>query len=95
MAIQKAIKVVALGSSDISPAQVDMIYSLGFDIEIVLAYDSDKTIDEIQKTAEKLNQRSVSMVFDKEKKTGKKSAPIDNGIKVWEDLYNNYKYDLE
>ena len=72
-----------------------MIYSLGFDIDIVLAYDSDKTIDEIQKTADKLNQRNVSMIFDKDKKTGEKSAPIDSGINVWKDLYSNYKYDLE
>ena len=91
----KIYNVVALGSSDISPTQVDMIYSLGFDIDIVLAYDSDKTIDEIQKTADKLNQRNVSMVFDKDKKTGKKSSPIDSGIEVWKDLYSNYKYDLE
>lgn len=91
----KIYNVVALGSSDVSPAQVDMIYSLGFDINIVLAYDSDKTIEEIQKTAEKLNQRSVSMIFDKDKKLNKKSAPIDSGIEVWKDLYKNYKYDLE
>lgn len=91
----KIYNVVALGSSDISSAQVDMVYSLGFDINIVLAYDSDKTIEEIQKTAEKLNKRSVSMIFDKDKKLNKKSAPIDNGIKVWKDLYKNYKYDLE
>ena len=31
----------------------------------------------------------------KDKKTGKKSAPIDSGIEVWKDLYSNYKYDLE
>lgn len=91
----KIYNVVALGSSDVSPAQVDMIYSLGFDIDIVLAYDSDKTIEEVQKTAEKLNQRNVSMIFDKDKKLNKKSAPIDSGIGVWKDLYKNYKYDLE
>lgn len=91
----KIYNVVALGSSDVSPAQVDMIYSLGFDIDIVLAYDSDKTIEEVQKTAEKLNQRNVSMIFDKDKKLNKKSAPIDSGIDVWKDLYKNYKYDLE
>ena len=87
--------VVAMGSSDLSPTQIHTLYSLGVDISIVLAYDSDKTVDEIQNTAEKLNQREVSMVFDKDKLTGKKSAPIDSGIDVWNKLYTKYKYDLE
>lgn len=87
--------VVALGSSDVSPMQRDMIYSLGRDVKILLAYDSDKTFDEVQETAEKLNQREVSMIYDRDGKTGKKSAPIDAGLAVWNDLYKNYKYDLE
>ncbi len=87
--------VVALGSSDISPVQKDMLFAIGRDVEIVLAYDSDKTFADIQKTADKLNGRTISMIYDKDGKTGKKSAPIDKGIDVWNDLYNNYKYDLE
>lgn len=72
-----------------------MLFAIGRDVEIVLAYDSDKTFDDIQKTADKLNGRTISMIYDKDGKTGKKSAPIDKGIDVWNDLYNNYKYDLE
>lgn len=87
--------VVALGSSDLSPVQIQTIYSLGVDIKIVLAYDSDKTIEDVQAVAEKVDEREVSMIYDKDKKTGKKSAPIDSGIDIWNDLYQNYKYDLE
>lgn len=86
--------VVAIGASDLSDYQRDIIYSLGRDINIVLAYDNDKTIEEVQSVAETLNKRHVQMIFDRENKLPPKSAPIDSGIETWNYLYNNNKYDI-
>lgn len=86
--------VIAIGASDVSDVQRDIVYSFGKDINIVLAYDNDKTIDEVQETADKFDKRSVQMVFDRDKLLPEKTAPIDLGIEVWNKLYQNNKYDL-
>ena len=86
--------VVGIGSSDVSDVQRDIIYSFGKDINIVLAYDNDKKIEEIQDVAEKFDKRSVQMIFDRDKLLSEKCAPIDCGIEIWNKLYDEYKYDL-
>lgn len=86
--------VLGIGSSDISDVQRDILYSLGRDINIVLAYDSDKPMEEIQEVGEKLDRRSVQMIFDRNKLLPDKTAPIDCGIDIWNKLYNENKYDL-
>lgn len=86
--------VVAIGSSDISEAQRDILYSIGRDIKFVLAYDNDKEIDILQEVADKLSKRNVSMVFDRHNILSPKSAPIDEGVEKWNKLYNEYQYDL-
>ena len=86
--------VVAIGSSSISEFQRDIIYSLGRDINVVLAYDSDRPIDEVQTVGEMFEKRSVQMIYDRDKILGKKMAPIDLGIEKWNKLYSEYIYDL-
>lgn len=86
--------VVALGSSDMSVAQKQMLYATGIDTKFVLAYDSDKAIDEIQAVAEQLEYRNVQFIYDRDNLLDDKSAPIDSGIETWYNLYENYKYDF-
>lgn len=86
--------VVAIGSSDISTAQKQMLYSTGIDTKLVLAYDNDKTVDELQNVAEQLEYRNVQFIYDRDNLLGEKSAPIDSGIDMWYNLYENYKYDF-
>lgn len=84
--------VVALGSSDISETQVEMLYRLGEDIKVVLAYDEDKTVDEIYSQAKKLENENISFIYDRDDLLPEKDAPIDRGIEVWNELYKNNKY---
>lgn len=86
--------VVALGSSDISNQQRQLLYSLGMDITIVLAYDNDKTVEEIFKVGSTLNGRKVFYIYDVDNLLPPKSAPIDGGIDIWRELYNENKFEL-
>ena len=85
---------LAISSSDITEVQANIISSIGYDIKIVLAYDNDKEAEEISHQAEKFEKREVFAIFDNEGILGKKDAPIDKGIEVWEYLYNNKKFQV-
>lgn len=85
---------LAIGSSDISTEQRDIILSLGYDVEIVLAYDSDKTASEVKEQADKFENRNVRAVFDNKKILPDKTAPIDLGLEIWNDLYENSCFDI-
>lgn len=87
--------VVALGSSDLTDVQLHTLLSLGLDIKVVLAYDSDKTPEEIQKTGLKIRGRKVTYIYDTEELLSEKSAPIDEGIKVWKKLYKECQFEIE
>lgn len=86
--------VVALGSSDISEVQKNMINSLGLDIEIIFAYDNDKELSEIYKNGKKFKNRKVSYIYDTDDLLKPKSAPIDSGIEVWKELYLYNKFEM-
>ena len=85
---------LAIGSSDISTEQRDVLLSIGYDIEIVLAYDSDKTASEVKEQAEKFENRNVRAIFDNNKILPEKTSPIDCGLEVWNDLYENSCFDI-
>ena len=84
--------VLAISSSDISEAQILMLKGLGLDTDIVLCYDKDAELDEIKKHAENITNRNVYAVLDVENKLGKKDAPIDKGIEVWNYLLEHHCY---
>jgi DNA primase len=77
---------LAIGASDISIEQADMIKQLGLDIEIVLCYDKGISIDEIKRNAELFKGRKVSAMFDTKGILEDKDAPIDKGIEVWNQM---------
>lgn len=85
---------VAIGSSDISRTQKQMLFATGIDTNIILAYDNDKTVDEIQRVSEQLDGRNVQFIYDRDKLLEDKSSPIDGGVDIWYNLYNNYRYDF-
>lgn len=85
---------LAISSSDISDVQANIICNLGYDINIVLAYDNDKNSEEISFQAEKFKNREVFAIFDNSELLGEKDSPIDKGIDVWYYLYNNKKFQV-
>lgn len=86
---------VAIGASDISEEQADMIKKLGLDIEIVLCYDKDKTAKEIRKYAEVFKGRKVYGMFDVDNLLEDKDAPVDRGFEVWNQLVENNIYEIK
>lgn len=83
---------VALGGSEISDYQVNMIKTLDLDFKIVLAFDRDKTPDEIMKQAQKFGKvRQLYVMWDKRSVFSKelKHSPTDLGKDAFEQLYRD------
>ena len=85
---------VAIGSSDITEEQADMIKQLGLDIEIVLCYDKDKTAKEVKEHAEIFKGRKVFGMFDVNGLLDEKDSPIDKGAEVWNKLVEENIYEI-
>lgn len=86
---------IAIGASDISIEQADIIKDLGLDIEIVLCYDKGIGISEITNQAEIFKGRKIFAMYDIDNiLEGKKSAPIDEGIEKWNNLVENYIFPI-
>lgn len=83
---------LAISSSDISEIQIRMIKNLGLDIDIILCYDKDKSVDEVKKQAKRFTNRNVYGIIDIEDRLGAKDAPIDRGHDVFLELVNNHCY---
>lgn len=80
---------VAIGASEISDEQIEIIKQLGLDIEIVLCYDKGIDRDEVQKTAVRFEDRDVYEMYDIEDVLEGKNSPIDQGVETWEYLVEN------
>lgn len=85
---------LAISSSDISEIQIRMIKNLGLDIDIVLCYDKDKSVDEVKKQAKRFTNRNVYGIIDIENRLGAKDAPVDMGKDVWNKLRDNNMYPI-
>jgi DNA primase len=77
---------VAIGASEISDEQIQIIKQIGLDIEIVLCYDKGIPKDEIEDTARRFTGRKVSIMYDDNDLLKDKDAPIDRGLDVWNKL---------
>lgn len=84
---------VALGSSSISSHQASL-FSNRPDIEIILAYDKDKTIEEILEHAKAFDLSHVTFLYDKHNLLQGKDSPIDKGIDIFNKLYDK-RYSAE
>ena len=85
---------LAIGASDISPEQAQMIRQLGFDINVILCYDKGITIDEIKRQAEIFEGRQIHAVYDIDNLLKDKNSPIDQGIDTWNKLLENNIYEV-
>lgn len=85
---------VAIGASDITIEQADIIKKLGLDIEIILCYDKDKTTQEIKRYAKVFEGRKVYGMFDTEGLLQGKDAPVDRGFETWNQLVKNHIYEI-
>ena len=86
---------LAIGASEISPEQVQMIKQIGLDIEIVLCYDKGITLDEIRKNAQLFEGRKVQAIIDTDDLLHGKNSPIDEGIEVWNQLLKNNVFEVK
>src|SRR5690606_2497514 len=85
---------VAIGSSDITEEQADMIKQLGLDVEIVLCYDKDKTAKEVKEYAEIFKGRTVYGMLDVNGLLDEKDSPTDKGKEVWNKLVEENIYEI-
>ncbi|MCR4362084.1 hypothetical protein JDW21_19120 [Bacillus subtilis] len=86
---------LAIGASEISPEQVQMIKQIGLDIEIILCYDKGISLDEIRKNAEIFNGRKVYAMYDVDDLLTDKNSPIDQGIETWNKLLRDYVFEVK
>lgn len=86
---------LAIGASDMSPEQVDILKQIGLDIEIILCYDKGITMDEIKGQAKLFNGREVYAMYDIKKLLGKKDSPIDCGVEIWNELVDDCIFEID
>lgn len=86
--------VLAIGASDMAIEQTDTIKQLGLDIEIILCYDNGIEVEEITHQAEFYKGRKIFAMFDTDGLLGRKDAPIDCGIDVWNKLIETSIYPI-
>lgn len=83
---------VALGGSEITTFQADMIKELSLDTNIVLGFDKDKPADEIKKQAKKFGlARNVYVMWDGRDvfSAEEKHSPTDLGEEAFRQLYED------
>lgn len=85
---------LAIGASEIAPEQVQIVKSLGLDIEIVLCYDKGISLDEIKESAKLFEGRKVFAMYDTDDILNGKDSPIDNGIEVWNKMVEEYTFEI-
>ena len=86
---------LAVGASEISPEQAQIVKSIGLDIEIVLCYDKGIKIDEIRRVAQLFEGRKVYAMFDTEDILSGKNSPIDEGLDKWNELLENSVFEIK
>jgi len=77
---------VAIGSHSISSEEEKILIRNNFD-NIVVAFDSDVLISEINKNFKKIKIYKNCYVMINDGSLVEKEAPIDRGVKTWIDLY--------
>jgi DNA primase len=86
---------LAIGASEISIEQSNIVKQLGLDIEIVLCYDKGISLDEIRRNAELFKGRKVFAMYDVDNLLENKDAPIDKGIEIWNKMVEKYVFEIE
>lgn len=88
---------IAIGGFEITEYQIEILYELGIEIRIVLAYDKDKGINDVLSQAKKFNKsRRLYAIYDYNDLLPKEdAAPVDFGNDIFTQLYNDYRENID
>lgn len=78
---------VSIEGGDISPIQVQLIKEMGIDVDIVLCFDKDRTVEEIMNQSQMFRRHNLYAIYDTENLLKEKDSPVDQGFAVWEKLF--------
>lgn len=83
---------IAIGGTDITQDQVEILKKLGVEVKIVLAYDKDKDQDNVLFQAQKFGKsRLLYALYDHNNLLEDKDAPVDKGKRTFKKLYEQYQ----
>lgn len=79
---------VSIEGDSITDEQIQLLKELGIEINIVLAFDKDKSEEWVKDSiVRRITNRNVYMIHDFFDFLDEKDAPVDKGKEVWEELY--------
>ena len=81
--------ICATSGKSISPIQMKILIKMG--VDVVIGFDKDVDVKKVKAEADKLKHYLKVSIINTEscEKLNKKDAPIDQGIKLFKELYNN------
>lgn len=76
--------------SDIDRIQVELLYQINPDLDVIVAYDKDKSAAEVKELTKIFGKRfkKIRGIWDKDDKLSGSESPMDKGKETWEYLYN-------
>lgn len=80
---------VSIEGDSITDVQLSLLKDLGIDVEIVIAFDKDKTKEDVVEQVERITNRKVYAVIDSDGSLKEKESPVDRGKEVFEHLVKN------
>ncbi|MCA1021499.1 DNA primase [Halobacillus litoralis] len=89
--------VISQMGSDIDRVQVELLYLINPDLDIVVAYDKDKSAAEVKELTKVFGKRfkKIRGIWDKDNLLHDTESPFDKGKEIWEDLYENYIFPIK
>lgn len=85
---------VAIGSSDITEIQANILKQCGMDVEIIMCYDSDKKPKEVKELVRPFGTRKIMAIIDTIGLLRKKESPIDRGLSVFRKLEEDCCFEI-
>lgn len=92
---------VAMASSDFSETQLSLVHSCGSNVDLIFCYDNDKTTEEIKEVIDKIsaipmrnNDHDYYAIYDTNELLPPKSSPIDGGIEIFNQLFEENCYNV-
>ncbi|NBI31005.1 toprim domain-containing protein [Chengkuizengella marina] len=80
---------VSVEGDQVSEHQVKLLKELGLGIEVIFAFDKDRTVGYIKDLAKKIKNRKISCVIDKGDILNDKDSPVDKGCDNWHNLFKD------
>lgn len=89
---------VAIGGSDLSNKQIDLLKDIGLDCKIIVMMDKDKSKEDVYKLCKKITNRDVYAMWDTNNLLGdpaNKLSPVDLGEGTFKSLLENNVYKIK